>query len=1241
MKNRFLGTAACVLFLLVLLPGGFGGGGALFAQDSPSGDLFSDVRYRGNMERFLDATIVRTRFVKINFERLPGASASTSRPSGVHGLELNLFGGVFYRAVPERVDTGKQGRTSWTGVLEGVKGSRVILVYKDGIMAGNIILPGAFYQVRFASGGVHAINELDHTKFAPCGVDEDAGASQQSQAHGHLSSGQNLSQPSDNGSSIDVMVVYNQDARSGAGGATAMENEIALAVSETNTGYSSSGVSPRINLVYTAEVNYAPSGSIFTDRSRLQGSSDGYMDDVHGWRDTYGADIVALITEDGGGYCGVASMMSTVSSSMKNYAFCVVKRSCATGYYSFGHELGHIMGARHDRYVDNTDNRPYQYNHGFVNVAGQWRTIMAYNTECDDASSYCWRINYWSNPSKTYGGDAMGVAEGDPAAADNRKTLNNTAYTVANFRQHVSSPAPTPASITVTSPDGGETWTAGASKTIQWSTSGSVGNVKIRYSVNNGSSWSTVTSSTSNDGSYTWTVANNVSTQCRVKISEASDGDPTDASNAVFTIQAASPATPTITVTSPDGGESPTGGSAFAINWSSTGSVGNVKIHYSVNNGGSWSTVSSSTANDGVFNWSVPNIDAGQCLIKISEASDGDPSDTSNGSFSISAAAAAASVTVTSPNGGESIEGGASYNIQWSSTGTVGNVKIQYSTDSGANWTNIASSTSNDGSHSWTAPEIESSKCYVKVSEASDGNPYDASNQKFTIYLPEPAEIELSRNSLDFGADTAGTVTGGQTVLIDNSGEQTLNWSASTGTGSSWLSAGPTSGSGAGAITVSVNASGLAAGSYSGTVTVSDPDASNSPQAVTVSLKVYGSSTTAIPFGDFSSPINGSTLSSSVPVTGWVVDDIEAVSVKLYNGSDYIGDAVFVEGSRPDIEQGYPGYPKNYQAGWGYMLLTHFLPGGGNGAYTLTARATDAEGNVVTLGSRTITIDNDNAIKPFGAIDTPNQGGVASGGKYVNWAWVLTPRPNSIPTDGSTISVWVDGVKLGNPTYNIYRADIANLFPGYANTDGAIGYYYLDTSGYKNGIHIIQWTAKDTAGNSDGIGSRYFRIQNTGAGSSASGTSDMPQADSRRFNSKKPRVQIDVEQLQQLPFDPTGSVFVRRGYRSDAPLQAEYAGDNGEISIEISELERIEVRFFNPFNREPSSTYSLAQGTSLPIGATLDSRNGVFYWQPGAGYIGRYSFDFIKTGAGADGTASPMRVKLNVFITPNITPEQD
>ncbi len=82
------------------------------------------------------------------------------------------------------------------------------------------------------------------------------------------------------------------------------------------------------------------------------------------------------------------------------------------------------------------------------------------------------------------------------------------------------------------------------------------------------------------------------------------------------------------------------------------------------------------------------------------------------------------------------------------------------------------------------------------------------------------------------------------------------------------------------------------------------------------------------------------TVRSSVPVTGWALDDVGIQSVKIYRdpvagepaGTPvYIGEAVLVEGARPDVAGAYPYLPLNRRAGWGYMLLTNFLPGGATG----------------------------------------------------------------------------------------------------------------------------------------------------------------------------------------------------------------------------------------------------------------------------------------------------------------------
>jgi hypothetical protein len=507
----------------------------------------------------------------------------------------------------------------------------------------------------------------------------------------------------------------------------------------------------------------------------------------------------------------------------------------------------------------------------------------------------------------------------------------------------------------------------------------------------------------------------------------------------------------------------------------------------------------------------------------------------------------------------------------------------------------------------------------------------DSSHTAIAQYVIQgPPAITLNRTDLHFGVklpmgETMQSDT--QTLLVANSGGGTLQWSAVPT--ASWIEVNPASGTGPGEVLVSVDAAGLSQGTYTGAITVSDSAAVNSPQTVNVTLKVFQD--TAAPFGSFDTPVDGAEVQGSIAVTGWVLDDIGIDSVKIYRGENntlvYIGEAILVEGARPDVETAYPDYPNSYKAGWGYMMLTNFLPDQGNGTFTLYAQAEDKEGQTVTLGTKTITCDNAHAVEPFGAIDTPVPGEIASGSNYFNWGWALTPSPNTIPIDGSTILVWVDGVPLGHPVYNQYRQDVAALFPGYNNSSGAGGWFGLDTTAYENGVHTISWSVMDNAGNIDGIGSRYFTIQNL-AGSTMQ----------EKGNEASVRRTIkSFDQTFSKVWPPAGlpeALFLKKGYNPDNELETLYADGNGHYTIEIKELERLIIYLEDLDTSSDSGYYQgyLVNGDPLkplPIGSTLDRSRGVFYWQPGPGFLGTFRLVFIKTDQ--EGNIIGKDVRVNVI----------
>ncbi len=351
--------------------------------------------------------------------RIAGAPGQMLRAGSV--VRMGLTPGLQVVADGQNAVERSANDLSWSGPIRGVEHGWVQAVLMNGELTATVTLGETKYAIEPVGNGLHAVTKIDqagfpseHTPDNPSGalisstLDRAAGGIQASRSNALSASAL---------TTINVMVVYTASAASRAGNIT---SKIQLAVDETNQSYANSGVNINFNRVYTGQVTYTESGTFSQHVSRLMGTTDGYMDNVHTLRNTYAADLVMLVVNDTEA-CGQAAAIKATASS----AFAVADQSCITGYYSFGHELGHLQGARHDRYVDGSTS-PYAYGHGFIPASKAWRTIMAYGNGC----SNCTRIQYWSSPLKTYGGVAMGTTTYE----DNARVLNGTATTVAAFR---------------------------------------------------------------------------------------------------------------------------------------------------------------------------------------------------------------------------------------------------------------------------------------------------------------------------------------------------------------------------------------------------------------------------------------------------------------------------------------------------------------------------------------------------------------------------------------------------------------------------------------------------------------------------------------------------------------------------------------------------------------------------------------------------------------------------------------
>jgi hypothetical protein len=393
--------------------------------------LFTDLANTARVvdgDAAIDPTILRSRLVGIDWAQVKLAlGRAQGRVNQESGMLLNFFQDVVLSAVPDRSEVRSPENFTWHGHVDGIRESEIMLVALDGVMAGNVRAAGRLFQIRYVENGVHAVREIDESRFPPDGDPIPVSLPK----YDPLALPDPLA--ADSAARFDVMVLYTPAARSAAGGTTAMMALVNLAVAETNNAYSRSGVIPRVRLVYNGEVvGYTEVGDFSTDLSRLRSRSDGFIDNIHALRDALGADLVALIIEGNGSLCGLGYIMTSLSASFEANAFSVSARNCATGNYTFSHEMGHNMGLQHDR-INQPADGVFPHSHGFVDVTHNFRDIMGVATGC----SGCPRIQNFSSPNVLYNGFPTGISQAAANSADAAASINATALTVANWRTQV------------------------------------------------------------------------------------------------------------------------------------------------------------------------------------------------------------------------------------------------------------------------------------------------------------------------------------------------------------------------------------------------------------------------------------------------------------------------------------------------------------------------------------------------------------------------------------------------------------------------------------------------------------------------------------------------------------------------------------------------------------------------------------------------------------------------------------
>jgi len=367
----------------------------------------------------------------------PGRNATVAHVGEVDDNLLSTGPQLLAIAVPgkadllvEREQHQRRGPRSmvWRGRAQNDPSSKVTLTMRDGILLGHIQSGNEVFSIRPGANGWTVIEKLDSHSFPPeWGHDHATHGHEKVPPRGAAESGTSRSttmSPTTAAATASVnialMSIYTPQARAAAGGTAQIQAQIQAAVDQANTAFINSNMTARYFLAHSAEVAYNDSGDITIDLNWVTGNST-----VAGLRNSYGADMVSLIVDNGGGYCGIGWVQRNPSSSFANYAFQVTARGCLTNQ-TLAHEHGHNLGMEHDPANSSTTPAGASYDWSFGhNVAGSFRTIMSYN-----CPSPCPRVLHYSNPDILYNGQPTGIVN----QRDNAQTGDLTAPIVAAFR---------------------------------------------------------------------------------------------------------------------------------------------------------------------------------------------------------------------------------------------------------------------------------------------------------------------------------------------------------------------------------------------------------------------------------------------------------------------------------------------------------------------------------------------------------------------------------------------------------------------------------------------------------------------------------------------------------------------------------------------------------------------------------------------------------------------------------------
>jgi hypothetical protein len=433
----------------------------LISESTSASDVDMSITDPGLSEEFRH--VERFKYVTLAEEMTDYDSIDTGQV-----VYVNLFDNMVYRAVVDRVHEYGNGGLAVRGRFQDLETSYFIVSTFNGVSLVAIDLPeyDLYYEITpHAHSNRYLLMEVDKSsagimRNAPPLVPPPETVTEiikQKAITGTAAA--DAAGPQDH-ADIDMMIVYTPAAAQWSANRGGIENVVTQAMERAQLTFENSAVIANANLVYSAEVDYIESGSSYIDLYRLTtapgfrpfgDNSDGhdligYMDDVHRWRDSFGADLVALFAQvnDVGGL----GFLLTTTQGRPQFAFSLTRVQQAATSYTHIHEAGHNMGAHHHK-EQLTSPGPglFNYSAGWRwvgNDGGRYCSVMTYEGGSNFSDGLRHNaVAFFSNPGVNH----MGVPTGHPQHGDNARTIREIKHVIAAYRTTTGAPPSSPSHL--------------------------------------------------------------------------------------------------------------------------------------------------------------------------------------------------------------------------------------------------------------------------------------------------------------------------------------------------------------------------------------------------------------------------------------------------------------------------------------------------------------------------------------------------------------------------------------------------------------------------------------------------------------------------------------------------------------------------------------------------------------------------------------------------------------------------